>query len=122
MDLERRSSRPFDHVSDRFLLMSTSQCRSVSDVQDLFHIARCKSGIVPVLHTETPESYGDFMTDSASRVKSGFHERRGDPFSYSVGQRYSRQKACSSPTRHQSHDLVRRLRTHDITTTSVSRS
>src|ERR1700761_9464756 len=48
--------------------MSSSQCRSVSDVQGLFHIARCKSGIVPVLPAESPEGYGELMTDSASRV------------------------------------------------------
>jgi hypothetical protein len=57
--------------------MPSSQCRIVSNVQDLFHIALCKSGIVPVLPAEAPESYGELMTDSASRVKSGFHERRG---------------------------------------------
>jgi DNA-binding transcriptional LysR family regulator len=54
--------------SDRFLLVASSQCRIASDVQDLFHIARCKSGIVPVLRAEAPEGYGELMTDSASRV------------------------------------------------------
>jgi DNA-binding transcriptional LysR family regulator len=53
---------------DRFLLMSSSQCRSAVRVQGLFHIARCKSGIVPVPHAETPEDYSELMTDSASRV------------------------------------------------------
>src|SRR6202012_2917147 len=48
--------------------MSSSQCRVVSNVQDLFHIARCKSGIVPVLPAEAPEGYGELMTDSASCV------------------------------------------------------
>jgi hypothetical protein len=75
----------------RFLLMSSSQCRIASNVQDLLHIARRESGIVPVLPAEAPEGYGELMTDSASRVKRGFHERRGDPFSYFVGHRYSGQ-------------------------------
>src|ERR1700742_678443 len=75
--------------SDRFPLMSSSQCRSVSNVQDLFHTARCKSGIVPVLPAEAQKGYGELTTDSASRVKSGFHKRRGDPFNYFVGHRYS---------------------------------
>jgi DNA-binding transcriptional LysR family regulator len=48
--------------------MSSSQCRIASNVQDLFHIARCKSGIVTVPHAEAPEDYSELMTDSASRV------------------------------------------------------
>src|SRR3984885_8032120 len=87
----RIASRPTRQraTHPRFLLMSSSQCRIVSNVQDLLHIARCKSGIVPVLLAEAPEGYGGLMADSVSRIKSGFHLRRGDPFSYFVGHRYS---------------------------------
>jgi hypothetical protein len=54
--------------SDRFPLMSSSQCCIALHVQGLFHIARCKSGIVPALHAEALEDYKELMTDLASRV------------------------------------------------------
>jgi hypothetical protein len=54
--------------SDRFPLMSSSQCCMALHVQGLFHIARCKSGIVPAPHAEALEDHSELMTDSASRV------------------------------------------------------
>ena len=51
-----------------FLLMSSSQCCIALHVQGLFHIARCKSGIVPAPHAEALEDCSELMTDSASRV------------------------------------------------------
>jgi hypothetical protein len=47
--------------------MSSSQCRIALRVQGLFRIARCKSGIVPVSHTDPLEDYSELMTDSASQ-------------------------------------------------------
>jgi Bacterial regulatory helix-turn-helix protein, lysR family len=52
--------------SDRFPLMSSSKCCIALHVQGLFHIARCKSGIVP--HAEALEDYSEVTTDSALRV------------------------------------------------------
>ena len=54
--------------SDRFPLMSSSQCGIALHVQGLFHIARCKSGIVPAPHAEALEGHSELVTDSASRV------------------------------------------------------
>src|ERR1700761_3038733 len=53
---------------DCFQHMSSSQCRIAPNVQGLFHITRCKSGIVPVPHADAPEDYSDVMTDSVSHV------------------------------------------------------
>jgi hypothetical protein len=57
-----------DDLSDRFPLMSSSKCCIALHVQGLFHIARCKSGIVPAPHAEALEDYSELMTDSALRV------------------------------------------------------
>jgi hypothetical protein len=54
--------------SDRFPLMSSSKCCIALHVQGLFHIARCKSRIVPAPHAEVLEENGELMTDSALRV------------------------------------------------------
>ena len=54
--------------SDRFPLMASSQCCIALHVQGLFHIVRCKSGIVPAPHAEALEDHRELMTDSASRV------------------------------------------------------
>jgi hypothetical protein len=51
-----------------FPLMSSSKCCIALHVQGLFHIARCKSGIVPAPHAEALEDHSELMTDSASRV------------------------------------------------------
>jgi hypothetical protein len=48
--------------------MSSSKCRIALHVQDLFHIARCKSGIMPAPYAETLEDCTDLMTDSALRI------------------------------------------------------
>src|SRR6201999_1077912 len=54
--------------SDRLLLVSSSQCRVVAGGQDLFYIARCKSGIMAALPAAAPWGYSECMTDPASRV------------------------------------------------------
>jgi hypothetical protein len=54
--------------SDRFPLMSSSKCCIALHVQGLFHIARCKSGIVPAPHAEALADDSELMTDSALRV------------------------------------------------------
>ena len=51
-----------------FPLMSSSKCCIALHVQGLFHIARCKSGIVPAPHAEALEDHSELMTDSALRV------------------------------------------------------
>ncbi|GBG37280.1 hypothetical protein NJB14197_02850 [Mycobacterium montefiorense] len=47
------ATNAMDDLSDRVLLMSSSQCRIALRVQDLFNNARCKSGIVAVPDAET---------------------------------------------------------------------
>ena len=53
--------------SDRFPLMSSSQCCIALHVQGLLHIARCKSGIVPAPRAEALEDYSELIADWASQ-------------------------------------------------------
>ena len=56
---------PFDCLP----VTSSTQCRIMSRVQDLFHMARCKLRILPAQEEEAavPWDYCERMTDSASQ-------------------------------------------------------